>query len=90
MQFQEIIGQKELKQKLTRGVAEGRISHAQLFLGPEGSGNLTGALAYSRFILCQNRQEADSCGECHSCKMVAKLAHPDLHFCFSRNYCYFL
>lgn len=33
MQFSKVIGQQHVKQSLTEAVANGRISHAQLFLG---------------------------------------------------------
>jgi len=82
MQFKEIVGQEAIKQRLTGSVAESRISHAQLFLGPEGSGALALAVAYAQYISCENRQTADSCGECPSCRKYQKLAHPDLHFSY--------
>ncbi len=82
MQFSEIIGQQEVKKHLIQTVLENRVSHAQLFLGPEGSGSLALALAYAQFISCQNRQESDSCGECSSCRKYSKLIHPDLHFSY--------
>lgn len=82
MRFQSIIGQKAVKQNLIHSVSEGRISHAQLFLGPEGSGNLALAIAYSQFINCLNPTENDSCGTCSSCVKYEKLVHPDLHFTF--------
>jgi DNA polymerase-3 subunit delta' len=52
MQFKDIYGQEQLKQKLIQTAQSGRISHAQLFLGPEGSGTLPLALAYSQYINC--------------------------------------
>ncbi len=82
MQFSEIVGQKEVKRHLIRTVAENRVSHAQLFLGPEGSGNFALALAYAQFISCSGRSEDDSCGTCASCRKYAKLIHPDLHFSY--------
>ena len=82
MQFQEIIGQDEVKQKLISTVQENRVSHAQLFLGPAGSGKLALAVAYAQYINCNNRSETDSCGVCPSCQQFAKLAHPDLHFSY--------
>ncbi len=82
MYFNEIIGQQDVKERLTRSVKEGRISHAQLFLGPEGAGALPLALAYIQYILCQNRTESDSCGQCDSCIKVSKLQHPDVHLSF--------
>ena len=82
MLFNEIIGQQAVKERLIRSVKEGRISHAQLFLGPEGSGNLALSLAYAQYISCTNKQEIDSCGTCSSCIKYNKLIHPDLHFVY--------
>lgn len=67
---------------LVRSVHEGKVSHAQLFAGPEGCGGYALALAYARFINCENRSETDSCGVCKSCLKYDKLIHPDLHFVF--------
>jgi DNA polymerase-3 subunit delta' len=82
MKFSEVIGHNEVKESLIRSVEEGRISHAQLFLGPEGSGNLGMALAYVQYIYCENKSSNDSCGECPSCRKIGQLSHPDLHFSF--------
>lgn len=82
MQFSGIIGQSAVKQRLVRSAKEGRISHAQLFFGPSGTGGLAMAIAYAQFLLCQSPGENDSCGACASCKQAAKLSHPDLHFSF--------
>ncbi|WP_374166239.1 ATP-binding protein [Arcticibacter sp. MXS-1] len=82
MQFSDIIGQDEIKKQLVQTVRENRISHARLFLGPEGSGSLALALAYAQYISCENRLETDSCGECPSCRKYGKLIHPDLHFSY--------
>ena len=82
MQFQEIIGQENVKHKLIQTVLENRVSHAQLFLGPPGSGKLALAIAYAQYINCNNRSETDSCGVCPSCQQFSKLAHPDLHFSY--------
>ncbi len=82
MLFKEIIGQQAVKDRLVRSFKEGRISHAQLFLGPEGSGSLPMAVAYAQFISCTNKTEDDSCGACSSCVKYNKLIHPDLHFVY--------
>ncbi len=82
MFFKDVIGQEEIKKRLIRSVQEERISHAQLFTGPEGTGKLALAIAFAQFVSCRNRQENDSCGECASCRKYRKLAHPDLHFAF--------
>ncbi|MDR1342232.1 MAG: DNA polymerase III subunit delta [Prevotellaceae bacterium] len=85
MLFSEVIGQEELKQKLTHAAHEGRVSHAQLFLGKEGSGNMALALAYAQYAMCENPSQADACGACSACVKMHKLAHPDLHFAFPVN-----
>ncbi len=82
MLFKEIIGQKEVKKKLIDAVKNNRISHAQLFLGKEGFGNLALAIAYAQYICCENKLANDSCGVCPSCVKYQKLVHPDLHFVF--------
>jgi len=82
MLFREIIGQQAAKERLLRSVSDGRISHAQLFLGPQGSGSLALAVAYAQFISCGNKQADDSCGTCSSCVKYNKLIHPDLHFVY--------
>jgi DNA polymerase-3 subunit delta' len=82
MQFKQIIGQEAVKQKLISTVKDNRVSHAQLFLGPEGSGSLALAVAYAQYLSCEDRQPDDSCGVCASCRKYQKLAHPDLHFSY--------
>lgn len=82
MNFSQIPGQKDLKTKLLRSVKEERVSHAQLFAGPEGCGSMALALAYASYISCEARTDHDSCGTCKSCVKYEKLIHPDLHFVF--------
>lgn len=82
MFFKDVVGHEALKKQLIVNVSKNRISHAQLFLGPEGSGKLALALAYSRYIHCRNRGPEDACGSCPSCIKFNKLEHPDLHFYF--------
>jgi len=85
MLFKDIVGQESLKNRLIQTVRENRVSHAWLFFGPEGSGVLPLSLALAQYILCTNRGENDACGVCHSCNMVNKYIHPDLHFSFPVN-----
>ena len=82
MNFQQIPGQEEIIGKLIRSVHEERVSHAQIFTGPEGCGSMALALAYARFISCENREDNDSCGTCKSCVKYEKMIHPDLHLVF--------
>jgi DNA polymerase-3 subunit delta' len=82
MRFADIIGHSEMKQRLIHSVIENRISHAQLFLGEEGTGALPLAMAYAQFISCTDKGEDDSCGACNSCLKFSRFIHPDVHFSF--------
>jgi DNA polymerase III subunit delta' len=78
MNFSKILGQEYIKNHLTKSVDLGRIPHAQLFVGKEGSGTLPIALAYAQYILCNSKQ-----GINESCAIkFEKISHPDLHFIF--------
>lgn len=82
MQFSEILGQVHIKNHLTRSADLGRIPHAQLFVGPEGSGTLPMAIAYAQYILCNN-QNGENSGANESCNLkFQKISHPDLHFVY--------
>lgn len=82
MFFRQVIGHAALKRKLILSVNKDRISHAQMFLGPEGSGTLPLALAFACYISCSGEKGDDACGTCPSCLKYQKLIHPDLHFIF--------
>lgn len=82
MQFSQILGQEHLKSHLVKSATLGRIPHAQLFVGPEGSGTLAMAIAYAQFILCQNVSNENSGGN-ESCNLKFEhFSHPDLHFIY--------
>ena len=82
MLFTDILGQEHLKNHLTQSVDNGRIPHAQLFVGPEGCGALPMAIAYAQYILCGNINGDNTTGN-ESCNIKFKsFSHPDLHFAF--------
>ena len=57
MRFSEIPGQQAIKDKLIRTVSDQRVSHAQLFYGPDSSAKLALAIAYAQYINCKTRQK---------------------------------
>ncbi len=77
MEFSEVLGQEYLKNHLIKSITNDRISHAQLFIGNEGSGVLPMAIAYAQYILCNTGNDKKSCA-----LKCSKLTHPDLHFAF--------
>ncbi len=82
MLFSDILGQTHIKAHLTKSADAGRIPHAQLFVGPEGSGTLAMAIAYAQYILCGNTNSENTEGN-QACNLKFKnLSHPDLHFAF--------
>lgn len=80
--FKNVIGQKETKQRLLGSLKAERVPHAQIILGPEGSGALSLALAYAQYLQCENPTYEDACGTCASCSKASKFIHPDIHFSF--------
>ncbi|MFL9837819.1 DNA polymerase III subunit delta' [Flavobacterium sp. ST-75] len=82
MLFSEILGQEHIKSHLTKSADSGRIPHAQLFVGPEGSGKLAMAIAYAQYILCSNTNSENNSGNSVCNLKFQNFSHPDLHFVF--------
>ncbi|MDO9261452.1 MAG: DNA polymerase III subunit delta' [Flavobacteriaceae bacterium] len=77
MDFSAVLGLNFIKKHLQQSADTGRIPHAQLFVGAEGSGTLPMALAYAQYLLCKDSIDVES-----SKLKCSKLSHPDLHFAF--------
>jgi DNA polymerase-3 subunit delta' len=82
MKFKDVVGQEDLKKKIIYLIQQGKMPHAVMLLGNDGSGGLPMALAMAQYIQCTNKTDVDSCGECPSCAMLSKMQHPDVHFSF--------
>ena len=83
MSLDTVIGQSAVKERLLEDLRADRVPHALMFTGPAGSGKLALAVGFAQALLCQHPgEDGRPCGECPSCKMAAKLEHPDLHFTF--------
>lgn len=75
MKFEDVLGHEHLKNHLITTADSGRIPHAQLFVGKEGSGALPLAIAYARYVLCGKDNAA--------CNLkMDSLSHSDLHFIY--------
>ncbi len=82
MLFKDVLGLSHIKNHLSSSADKGRIPHAQLFVGSEGSGILPMALAYAQYIICGNTN-SENVGKNESCNIkFDALAHPDMHFAF--------
>jgi DNA polymerase III subunit delta' len=98
MLLREVVGHKEVKERFVAGAKEGRVSHALLISGMEGTGGLPLALAFAQFLTCEKLNAKtedslfggeertdpldDSCGKCPSCLKNQKMVHPDVHYSF--------
>ncbi|MCD0474207.1 DNA polymerase III subunit delta' [Flavobacterium sp. EDS] len=82
MQFSEILGQDHIKNHLIKTASSGRIPHAQLFIGQEGSGTLPTAIAYAQYILCGNTGPDNENGNTSCNLKFQSISHPDLHFIY--------
>ena len=79
MNFSEVIGQKEVQERLMQMVSEDRLPHALMLCGPSGVGKMALAMAFGCYLLGDRSQES---GDRRLKAMLDKLEHPDLHFTF--------
>ena len=77
MAWGEIIGHHRQVEILRVALASGRLHHAYLFVGPEGIGKRTLAIALAKAVHC-SVSAADFCGSCANCQRIADGNHPDV------------
>ena len=68
--------QPRVRDFLATALAEGRLSHAYLFLGPPGAGKHEAAEALAKCVVCPNGGDAT----CDECRRVAHRTHPDVRW----------
>ncbi|MRN57198.1 DNA polymerase III subunit delta' [Paenibacillus monticola] len=77
MPFHDILGQEDAKRLLQNALRKETVSHAYLFSGPSGSGQMKTALMFAQALFCTKCKD-DACGECLECRKVEHGNHPDL------------
>jgi DNA polymerase-3 subunit delta' len=77
MDFNDIIGQKQVTTSLMCSLESHRIGHANAFVGPKGIGKRTVARIFAATVLCQNTKDGKSCLKCKSCKLFISRSNPD-------------
>lgn len=82
MEYSDFLSRNNTIQNLKSAAANGQLSHAILFHGPEGNGSLLAALELSKLLLCENVSEGTACNACPACLKAGKHIHPDMHYVF--------
>lgn len=82
MRFDEVIGQKEVTDRLLQMVQEERLPHALMLCGSSGSGKMALALALASFLLTDANKQLTSTQRQQADAMLNKWEHPDLHFSY--------
>lgn len=78
MLLKDILGQDRVIGFLRQALRSDQVPHALLFLGNEGVGKGSTALALAQSLNCEDRQpDQDACGRCRSCRLFAAGSHPD-------------
>lgn len=81
--FRDVVGHRRLVSLLSRAVARGTVPPSLLFAGPAGIGKRRVAIALAQTLNCPTpvstgQIERDGCGECASCRRIARGSHPDV------------
>ncbi len=82
--FNEIVGHKEIIKHLQNSITLGKVSHAYIISGENGSGKSLLASAFAMTLQCQQKG-SDPCLECSSCKRALSQNHPDIIFVTSEK-----
>lgn len=94
MPIVDLYGHEQLRERLAESIGAGTLPASLLLQGPRGVGKQRLALWLAQRLLCVESPSDDrlpagarlraGCGACKTCRYVAELTHPDLHWIFPR------
>ncbi len=80
--FADIIDQNQMKEHMQNALSTGKVSHAYIISGENGSGKEYIAKIFAKALQCEHRENKneyiEACNECHSCVQALSDNHPDI------------
>ena len=78
MPFREIAGHHQVKALIAGAAIRGTLPPSLIFAGPAGVGKRMAAIALAQLVNCLSPTPDDACGECASCRRIARGVHADV------------
>ena len=80
--FSDIIDQEQMKEHMQNALQTGKVSHAYIISGENGSGKEYIAKIFAKALQCEKKENRndlyEACNECHSCVQALSDNHPDI------------